>query len=80
MAALNQKYLKDHTNNIHTKESFSRALIEQAIFKAIQDIGAGGDVPSHEMDAQITFSPVEALNCLQVCVVIGGVKVCTHVE
>ncbi|KAA6436825.1 hypothetical protein FEM33_20465 [Dyadobacter flavalbus] len=77
MANFDKQYILDHKKNIHTFESFSRALGERALTAAAEKIGEG-QAEMVEIPASITVSPIEATKCVQICVEISGVVVCYH--
>ncbi|MDP1946659.1 MAG: hypothetical protein Q8L77_04080 [Nitrospirota bacterium] len=73
------EYIESHMAGVHTAESFGRALIEQALNAAKKQLGSK-DQPSVSMDAKIDVSEVTARGCINVCVTIGGVQICHHVN
>lgn len=79
MEKLTKKYIYEHQNNVHTYDSFGRAIIEQ-ILKAGYDSVDEGQDSKLELNGKITISPYEPLKCLRVCVNINGILVCYHVS
>lgn len=76
---LNKKYLKDHTNSIHTFDSFGRALVEQLMNAGVKQLG-DKETEVVNIDAKFTIEAFEPKACVRLCTNIGGVVVCYHVN
>lgn len=72
-------YVKAHMANIHTSDSWARAVTEQVLAAAIGKL-KGGKAETVTLDAKFHISAVEAKGCIQVCGEIAGVYVCTHIS
>ncbi len=78
MTKLTKKYIYEHQNDIHTYESFGRAISEQ-ILHAASEQAEKNDIERANVDAKFTIEAYEPLACIRICVNINGVLVCYHV-
>ncbi|MBU4617841.1 hypothetical protein [Bacillus sp. GG161] len=76
---LTKDYIHQHLSQVHTYDSFARALESNILHEVINQTSAV-PVPEFKVDAEITVKPVEALGCIEVCVGYGEYKVCKHVN
>lgn len=82
MVKLTSTYLAERRAAVHTDESFSKAVLEQALDAAQAKLGSG-EADEVDLDAKITVRPYSVptagIICAEVCVVILGKRICKHV-
>lgn len=76
---LNKKYLNDHTNRIHTFDSFGRAIVEQLMNAAVKQLG-DKEAEVVNIDMKFTIEAFEPKTCVKICGTYEGVTVCYHAE
>ena len=79
MASLNAQYIKDHMANIHTNDSWARAIAERALAEAVTKIGTSS-ADAVTIDAKFHVTAIETKGCVSLCTEIGGVLICTHIN
>ena len=79
MPGLDKAYIDAHRHAVHTPESWGRAIGEQVLNGAVQNLTGGGS-DSVEVDAKFTVTKYEPMGCIQVCANINGVQVCYHIN
>jgi hypothetical protein len=78
MAKLTKKYIQDHLN-VHTADSWGRALGEQILRNVEKTIG-DGELDNTSVDVKFHVTAFEPKGCIRICGVINGVYICYHVN
>lgn len=76
----NAEYVKAHRQNVHSYDSFSRALVENVLMETEKLLDKNQSQNPVKIPVEFSVSPIEAKGCVEVCANIGGVKICHHVN
>lgn len=84
MPQLSREYIDQHRAGIQSYESLGRALTDAILEAAADELkdGALGEGQVLELPATVQIRPVPLgiYACLQVCVIVRGVKICVAVH
>lgn len=76
---MNKKYIKDHMSQIHTPDSWGRAIIYHMLSESAESIGEKS-VSSATVNGVFHVSPVEPTGCIQLCYETPIGPICVHVN
>ncbi|MFN0719984.1 hypothetical protein BCU39_020245 [Vibrio cyclitrophicus] len=75
MTELTRDYIREHMVDIHTHESFSRALVEMVLNQSLEKEPDNNKI---EMEAKITVRPVESRGCINIELNVGLGSITYH--
>lgn len=75
MTELTRDYIREHMADIHTYESFSRALVEMVLSQSLEKEPNDNQI---EMDAKIIIKPVESRGCINIELNVGLGSITYH--
>jgi hypothetical protein len=76
---IDRKYIADHMTQIHTPDSWARAVIYHMMSEAAKKLGDGSS-ESVKIDAAFHVSAVETTGCIQLCYQTPIGPICVHVN
>jgi hypothetical protein len=76
---LTREYISSHSDNIHTFESFARAIVGMVMSKAEREVGEG-QKERVRVEGSFTIEAFGPRNCIRICYVQDGVSICIHIN
>ena len=76
---LTRQYIANHSDNIHTMESFARAIVGLVLAQAEKDVGTG-ERERVQVEGSFTIEAFTSRNCVRVCYETKNGIVCLHVK